>query len=154
MKPEPTLPRLQQTVTYPYPETNQSRPCPLPHVLKIHFNITLPSTPRSSNWPLSLRCTNHNPICTYMYYHSHTRHKHLPSHSSWFDQPGNIWWSAEFIMFLIMYSSLILCHLVPLSSRYTPLRFIFEHPNSVYCRTVQHTDTNKDLMYAATPPPY
>ena len=23
-----------------------------------------------------------------------------------------------------------------------------------YCRTVQHTDTNKDLIYAATPPPY
>jgi len=27
-------------------------------------------------------------------------------------------------------------------------------PNSVYCRTVQHTDTNMDLIYAATPPPY
>ena len=25
---------------------------------------------------------------------------------------------------------------------------------TVYCRTVQHTDTNKDLIYAATPPPY
>jgi len=24
----------------------------------------------------------------------------------------------------------------------------------VYCRTVQHIDTNKDLIYAATPPPY
>jgi hypothetical protein len=23
-----------------------------------------------------------------------------------------------------------------------------------YCQTVQHTDTNKDLTYAATPPPY
>ena len=27
-------------------------------------------------------------------------------------------------------------------------------PSSVYCRTVQHTDTNKDPIYAATPPPY
>jgi len=27
-------------------------------------------------------------------------------------------------------------------------------PNSVYCRTVQHTYTNKDLIYAATSPPY
>ena len=24
----------------------------------------------------------------------------------------------------------------------------------VYCRTVQYTHTNKDLIYAATPPPY
>ena len=23
-----------------------------------------------------------------------------------------------------------------------------------YCRTVQHTDTNKELIYADTPPPY
>jgi len=29
-----------------------------------------------------------------------------------------------------------------------------EFPNSVYCRTEQHTDTNKDLIHAATPPPY
>ena len=27
-------------------------------------------------------------------------------------------------------------------------------PSSVYCRTVQQTDTNKDLIYAAIPPPY
>jgi len=27
-------------------------------------------------------------------------------------------------------------------------------PSPVYCRTVQHTDTNKDPIYAATPPPY
>ena len=27
-------------------------------------------------------------------------------------------------------------------------------PPSVYCRTVQRTDTNKDPKYAATPPPY
>jgi len=25
---------------------------------------------------------------------------------------------------------------------------------SVYCRTVLHTYTNKDLIYSATPPPY
>jgi len=26
--------------------------------------------------------------------------------------------------------------------------------NTVYCRTVQHTDTNKDPIYTATSPPY
>jgi len=28
------------------------------------------------------------------------------------------------------------------------------HPESVYCRTVQRTYTNKDPIYAATTPPY
>jgi len=41
------------------------------------------------------------------------------------------------------------------SSLKTILKFTLKQlPNSVYCRTVQHTDTNMDLIYAATPPPY
>jgi len=30
----------------------------------------------------------------------------------------------------------------------------YAFPSSVYCRTVQHTDINKDLLHATTPPPY
>jgi len=34
----------------------------------------------------------------------------------------------------------------------TVLKFTLKF--TVYCRTVQHTYTNKYLIYAATPPPY
>jgi hypothetical protein len=51
--------------TCPYTEPYQSSPCPLFHVLKIHFNIILPSTPGSSRWSLSLRFPHQNPVSNF-----------------------------------------------------------------------------------------
>ena len=39
MEPEGSLPHSQQPATCPYPEPDQSSPCPTSHYLKIHFNI-------------------------------------------------------------------------------------------------------------------
>jgi hypothetical protein len=48
---EVSFPRLQVPATCPYPEPDQSSPCPPFYFLQIHLNIFLPL---SSTWPLSL----------------------------------------------------------------------------------------------------
>jgi hypothetical protein len=40
---------LQQPATCLYSKADQYRPCPTSDVLKIHFNIIFPSTPKSSS---------------------------------------------------------------------------------------------------------
>ena len=64
MEPEGLLPHLQEPATCPCPDPNQPSPCLLSRVLKIHFNITLPSMPVSSKWCLSLRLSLQYPVCT------------------------------------------------------------------------------------------
>jgi hypothetical protein len=77
MEPKGSLPYLQEPATCPYPEPDQSRPCPPFHLLKIHFNIIPPSMPRPSKWCLSLRSHHQNPVCT-----SVVRHTcHIPHQS-------------------------------------------------------------------------
>ena len=78
---------------------DQSMPPPS-HFLKVHFNIILPSTPRSSKLSLSLGFPHQHPICTSPL--PHTIYMPLPSHSSSFDHPNNIWWEIQIIKLLIM----------------------------------------------------
>ena len=64
MEPEVSSPHLQVPVTCPYPEPEQSSPCPLSHILKIHLNIILPSAAGSPKWPLFSRFPHQNPVYT------------------------------------------------------------------------------------------
>ena len=94
------------------------------HFLKIHFNIILPSMPRSSKCSLSTRYTHQNPICTLPVLH--TCHKPCPSRS-WFDHPNFIWWRVQSVNLLVMYPFLLPCYLV-LRPRYPSQDPLLKHP--------------------------
>jgi len=55
METEGSLPHSQAPATCPYPEPDQSSPCLPSHLLEIHFNIILLSTPGSSTKPTNKR---------------------------------------------------------------------------------------------------
>jgi hypothetical protein len=64
MKPYVSLPLLQRPTICPFSShTNPIHALPT-DFLKIHCNISLPSTSRSSKWSLSLRFPHQNPVLT------------------------------------------------------------------------------------------
>ena len=81
------LPHSQVPATCPCPEPALSSPYPTPHLLKIHLNIILPSTPGSRKCSLSLKFPHQNPVYTSLL--PHTRYMPRPSHSP-FLSPNNI----------------------------------------------------------------
>jgi hypothetical protein len=54
MEPEGSIPCSQQPATFPYPQLDQSSPWLPILFLKIHLNITIPSTPMSSPKPMRI----------------------------------------------------------------------------------------------------
>ena len=64
----------------PVPSLRQTNPVhsPTSHLLKIHLNTILPSTPKSSKWSLSFRFPRQNTVCTSFL--PHTCHMYRPSH--------------------------------------------------------------------------
>ena len=85
------------------------------YFLQIRFNIVLPATPSFCKWSLSITSHQQIPLCTSCM--SHTCHMPRPSHSSWFNDPNNIGWGANYAVFSSPY------HLVPLRPKYIP-----QHP--------------------------
>jgi len=64
MEPEGTLPHSQAPAIYPYPEPDQSIPCPHIPLPEDTFYIILPSKPGYSKWSLSLTFPHQNPVHT------------------------------------------------------------------------------------------
>jgi hypothetical protein len=69
---------------------------------KFHYNINLPSRPRSYKWSLSFRFFNQNIVCIYL---SHPCYMPHPSRPFRLDHLNNIWWSVQVMNLLIMQCS-------------------------------------------------
>ena len=102
MVPGCSLPHLQGPSTCPYPEPDQSNPCPTPsHLLTVNFNIILPSTAWSSKSSLSLSFSRQNPVYSSPLHH--TCYMLRLSHSSRFVHPNSIGWTVQIINLLKLY---------------------------------------------------
>ena len=112
------------------------------HFVKIHLNITLPSTPGIPKWFLSLRFPHQNPA--YASPLSHTRYMPHPSHYTRFYHPNCIGGGVQILKLLSMYSSPLTCYLVPLRPKYFPHFPILKHPQPTFlphCERPSFTST-------------
>jgi hypothetical protein len=86
---EGSSPHTQQPATGPNPKPTESTPHPPVSLSKIHSDLILPSTPRSSKSSLSFWLSHQNPVHFSLL--SQTCHMPRPLHSPWFDLPNDIW---------------------------------------------------------------
>ena len=70
MEPEGSSPHSQAPATCPYPEPAQSSPHTLIHLLKVHPNIILPSTPGSPQRSLTLGFPHQHPVHSSPFHHT------------------------------------------------------------------------------------
>ena len=129
MEPECPLPHSQTSATGSYPEPDHSSPSLPTHFLKIHFNIILPCTRKSSKWSISNAIPHRKPV--YIFPVSQTCHMPRPSHSSWLYRRNNFWWTQT-ILLIVMYSSALPCYLDPLRPKSLSLHPIFGHPQAMF----------------------
>jgi hypothetical protein len=71
-----------------------------PCLARVHLNVILLPTPRSSHWPLSFGPHNQNPVNTSPL--PHACHMSRLPHPPWFNHPNNIRWRIEIMKFIIM----------------------------------------------------
>ena len=74
---------------------------------KIHYNLIFPSVPGSTKWSVSCSFRHQNSVCVFLI--SHMCRIYRPSHPPRFSRPNNMWWGAN-IMGLIMLFSAANCY--------------------------------------------
>jgi len=103
MEPERSLSCSQKPAIRPYPKPAKSSSPIDPYLPKVHLNVILPPTPRSSQWSLPFGPPNQNPVNTSPL--SHACQISHPPHPPWFNHPNNIRlnntdWSSSLCSFL------------------------------------------------------
>jgi hypothetical protein len=77
--------------------------CPIdPCLPKVHLNVILPPTPRSSQWSLAFAPPNQNPINTSPL--PCACHMSRPPHPPWFNHRNNIRWIIQAVKYIIPFS--------------------------------------------------
>jgi hypothetical protein len=88
----------------PPPDPILSQPNPIrpddPYLSKVHLNVILPSTLRSSQWSLPFWPPKQNPTNTSPL--PHASYMSRPSHPPWFNRPNNIRWRIQAVKFIIV----------------------------------------------------
>jgi hypothetical protein len=118
----------------PVPILNQNNPVHASpsHFLNIHFNVILPSNPRSSKCLSPSGLPDRNLVCTSPF--PHTCYIPCTFLSFWLCLYNNIWWGLQIITFLVMSSSPLPYYLVTLRPKYLPRRPFLEHPQPIFLR--------------------
>ena len=92
------------------------------HFSKIHFNIILPFC---LDLPTGLLPLGFRPRTSTHLFSPHTCYMPWPSQSSLFDHPDDILWGVQSIKLLVIKSSPLPCHLIPLRPKYCPQHPVF-----------------------------
>jgi hypothetical protein len=81
-----------------------------PYLPKVHFNVILPPTHRSSQWSLTSGPPNQNPLNTSPLPHACRMSR--PPHPPWFNHLNNIRWSIQAVKYIIMQWDIIIERIV------------------------------------------
>jgi hypothetical protein len=117
---------------------------PLTNLRKVHSDPTAPSTPRSSEWPLSFGLFNQNLAhCSLTF---RPCHMPRPLHSLWFDLPTDIWGWVQIMKLHTVQLPPISRYFIPLRSKYSPQYPVLKHSQSMLfpqCETPRFTPIQK-----------
>ena len=126
MKREGSLPYLQELATCSYHERDQSTPCHHNDISKIHFNVILLSTSRSSKWFFSVRLSART-LYPSLFFPIHTT---FSAHLIVLDLiTRKVFKIAK--LFMVQFSR-VSCYFLPLRSKCYPQHPVLEYPHLIF----------------------
>jgi hypothetical protein len=95
---------------------------------KVYLNILFPPTPRFSQWSLTFRHPNQNPLNIPP---PHACHMSRPPHLPWFNRPNNIRWRIQAVKLIIIQFSPRSVFLT-FRFKYLPQHSVLKNPQSMF----------------------